>query len=102
MPLLLLLWPTVFSLAAPKPLKIGIREDMIAYAAERGLELSIAQISAALMVYVNRAEYRSVVAQGGQRVDLHGQPAGEVDEKAVVHANRKLDKLQREGAHSGE
>jgi len=96
LPLLILLWPSVFSLTAPKPLKIGIKEDVIAYAAERGLELNKAQISAALMVYINRVEYRLAVAQGGQRVDLHGLPAGEVDEKSVEHAKHKLEKQQRE------
>lgn len=94
LPLLIQLWPSVFSLTAPKPLKIGIKEDVIAYAAERGLELSKAQITAALMVYTNRTEYRSAVLHGGHRIDLHGLPAGEVDEKAVEHANRRLEKFK--------
>ena len=94
LPSLMLLWPEIFSLDAPRPLKIGIKEDILACAAKYELKLSKSQITAALMVYINRAEYRSAVAQGGQRVDLHGLPTGEVDEKAVVHATRKLEKLK--------
>lgn len=93
-------WPAAFALDAPKPLKIGIKEDVVTDARARELDISRNQIIAALMVYTNRPEYRAAVAQGGQRVDLHGHPAGEVGEKAMEHARMKLAKLNALGGES--
>lgn len=86
--------PALFSTTQPKPLKIGILDDLLAYTAERGLELSQKLAKDALSVYAKRPGYLAAVTEGTTRYDLHGLPAGEITEKEREYSRKKLDKLR--------
>jgi len=59
----------------PRPLKIGIHRD--ARAALAGT-VSVRALRRALTAYVNDPAYRKALKPGAVRVDLSGEPAGEV------------------------
>jgi ProP effector len=78
-----------------RPLKVGIHEDLAAL--EPWPEKLVRR---ALACYVNLPRYLKAVRDGAERIDLDGQPAGQVDEGAATHARRKLERLQSERAAS--
>ena len=73
-----------FPLAFPKnpapkvPLKIGVFEDLMTHATELGL--SEAELREAIRTWCRGARYWACLTQGAPRLDLAGQPAGEVTE----------------------
>ena len=73
-------FPACFSRTAPKPLKIGLGEEVMALAGVHPAlaDLSRTQLRRALKVYTGMPAYRKALARGGPRYDLNGQPAGEV------------------------
>jgi sRNA-binding protein len=81
-------FPACFSRSAPKPLKIGLGEEVIALAGVHPAlaDLSRTQIRRALKVYTGAAAYRRALAKGGPRYGLDGQPAGEVSPEQQTFA----------------
>ena len=73
-------FPACFSRSVPKPLKIGLGEELMALAGVHPAlaDLTRTQIRRALKVYTGAAAYRRALAKGGPRYGLDGQPAGEV------------------------
>ncbi|WP_066740365.1 ProQ/FinO family protein [Cupriavidus sp. D384] len=73
-----------FPLAFPKnpapkvPLKIGVFDDLLTHATELGL--SEAELREAIRTWCRGARYWACLTQGAARLDLAGQPAGEVTE----------------------
>lgn len=78
-------WPI---LAEPKPLKLGVRQDIRA-ALDGGV--SGVRISRAVLLHIATAEYQAALAAGGARYALDGSPAGEVNAKEQRHAQSVLD-----------
>lgn len=83
-------YPNAFFTAHTKPLKIGIHEDLIARE-----PWPAKLIRRALANYVNLPRYLKSVRVGVQRVDLDGQPAGDIGEQDVQHAREQLTALQK-------
>jgi sRNA-binding protein len=85
-------FPACFSRSAPKPLKIGLGEEVIALAGVHPAlaDLSRTQLRRALKVYTGAAAYRRALAKGGPRYGLDGQPAGAVtpEQQAVARTPR--------------
>jgi ProP effector len=73
-------FPTCFSRSAPKPLKIGLGEELLALAGVHPAlaDLTRTQLRRALKVYTGSPAYRKALAKGGPRYGLDGQAAGEV------------------------
>ena len=73
-------FPACFSRTAPKPLKIGLGEELLALAGVHPAlaDLSRTQLRRALKVYTGSPAYRKALARGGPRYGLDGQPTGEV------------------------
>ena len=73
-------FPACFDRQAPKPLKIGLGDELLALAGVHPTlaDLSRTQLRRALKVYTGSPAYRKALAQGGSRYDLDGQPAGAV------------------------
>ncbi len=84
-------WP-VFTQQGARPLAIGIREQMIADAEARGLDITVSHIKQGLYDYINRVVYLKTLTLGGSRFDMTGQPNGEVTPEQQQDAQRKLDK----------
>ncbi|AUI86167.1 RNA chaperone ProQ [Vibrio azureus] len=83
-------FPNCFTLEGEaKPLKIGIFQDL----AERLNEdekVSKTQLRAALRQYTSSWRYLHGVKAGATRVDLDGNPCGELEEEHVEHAKTTL------------
>lgn len=90
-------YPNAFFKAHTHPLKVGIHKDLI----ERE-PWSSKLIRRALANYVNLPRYLKSVRVGVTRVDLDGQPAGDISEDDVRHAREQLDLLQKRRAEREE
>ncbi|MEL7292293.1 MAG: RNA chaperone ProQ [Pseudomonadota bacterium] len=83
-------FPKCFTLEGEaKPLKIGIFQDLAERLAEDP-KVSKTQLRAALRQYTSSWRYLHGVKPGAVRVDLDGNPAGELDEEHVEHAKTAL------------
>ncbi|WP_235041840.1 ProQ/FINO family protein [Vreelandella profundi] len=82
-------YPKAFFKGHTKPLKVGIHQDL----AEREAWPS-KLVRRALANYVNLPRYIKAVRAGVERVDLDGQPAGNVDKQAALHASEKRGEPQ--------
>jgi len=87
------LYPLCFFLAAElrRPLKIGIREDIIA----QRPELQPSVIVNALQNYTRCVPYWSTLKVGAARIDLDGNVAGEVTLEDEQAAKVKIAKAER-------
>lgn len=83
-------FPACFSRTAPKPLKIGLVEELMALAGVHPAltDLSCTQLRRALEVYTDAPAYRKALVNGGPRYDLDGQPVGEVTPYQQAFAQR--------------
>ncbi|WP_018236930.1 ProQ/FINO family protein [Ensifer sp. BR816] len=79
-------WPNAFNAKLPKPLKIGIRQDIRALDGE----LSDEELGRALRAYTRTDKYLANMRAGAARVDLNGNPAGEVSEGDATTAQAWL------------
>lgn len=84
------LWPELFSLNAPKPLKTGIFDDLMQDIATRGMTFGSAALRAALASYAQCPRYYRALMAGGVRYDLKGQPCGEVTPEERQDAEKRL------------
>jgi sRNA-binding protein len=71
------------------PLKVGIAADLM----ERSPELDHHKLTVALTVYTRRVMYLRSLVAGAARVDLEGNPAGEVTVQDAEHAAARLVKI---------
>ncbi|MBE0401204.1 ABC transporter substrate-binding protein [Halomonas sp. FME1] len=89
-------YPKAFFKGHTKPLKVGIHQDL----AEREAWPS-KLVRRALANYVNLPRYIKAVRAGAERVDLDGQPAGNVDKQAALHASEKRGEPQAARSKDG-
>lgn len=79
---------------APKlPLKIGIHQELLAKAKELGLEE--AAITDAVKTWCRGTRYWASIVEGAPRVDLEGNPAGEVTARDAGQA-RSLEARRKQ------
>ena len=80
-------YPAIFNPDKPPPLKVGVHKDIL----ERHPDLAPATLRRALKRYCERRPYQLALARDGAvRVDLDGNPAGEVLEDQRKFAKVKL------------
>lgn len=89
--LLMETYPQTFSRNNVRPLKIGIQEDLLA-----DDKVSKNKIKRALASYVRSLAYYRSLQAGAARIDLKGEPAGEVSEQEAEHARDKLKEANRQ------
>lgn len=87
------MWPDLFSHKAPKPLKVGIFDDLIQDIAARGLTFGPGALRATLASYAQSPRYYRALMAGGARYDLKGQPCGEVTPQEQQEAETRLAAL---------
>ncbi|MCD8513469.1 MAG: ProQ/FinO family protein [Nitrincola sp.] len=78
-----------FSRDNPKPLKIGIQEDLVA-----DDKVSRTKIKRALASYVRSPQYLKSFEENADRIGLDGKPAGKVSAEEAEHAKSKLKAMQ--------
>ena len=83
LPALIEAYPACFDWEQPRPLKIGIHQDLAAAGFEK------AAIKRALGRYCNRPLYQGALQAGAVRMDLQGQASGVVAEDEVRTAPRR-------------
>ncbi|QFU02601.1 ProP effector [Halomonas sp. THAF5a] len=89
-------YPSTFFKGHTRPLKVGIHEELTAR--EPWPEKLVRR---ALACYVNLPRYLKSVREGAGRLDLAGEPAGQVDAAAAEHAHKKLERLQADRRQRG-
>ncbi|EDV2893232.1 proQ/FINO family protein [Salmonella enterica subsp. diarizonae] len=101
----LALWPVLFNLDNPKPLKVGIFDDLMQDISARNLTIGAGVLKAALVRYTHRIRYKKAVCAGGARYDLNGQPCGEItpeqQQEAADALKKAKDKPEAESATDG-
>ncbi|MGS6324169.1 RNA chaperone ProQ [Enterobacter hormaechei] len=76
-----------------RPLKVGIFQDLVARV-EGEMNLSKTQLRSALRLYTSSWRYLYGIKPGATRVDLDGNPCGELDEQHVEHARKQLEEAK--------
>ncbi|EPG8759975.1 RNA chaperone ProQ [Raoultella ornithinolytica] len=76
-----------------RPLKVGIFQDLVERVGGE-MNLSKTQLRAALRLYTSRWRYLYGVKPGAVRVDLDGNPCGELEEQHVAHARQQLEEAK--------
>ncbi|ENM0557949.1 ProQ/FinO family protein [Salmonella enterica] len=101
-------WPELFDLDNPKPLKVGVLDDLMQDISARNLTIGTGVLKAAIASYTRRIRYQKALAAGGARYDLNGQPCGEVtpeqqqtQQEAADALRKAKDKQEGESAKDG-
>lgn len=76
-----------------KPLKIGLFQDLAERLADDS-KVSKTQLRVALRRYTSSWRYLKSVKAGAQRVDLDGEPCGELEQEHIDHAQAMLKESQ--------
>ena len=76
-----------------RPLKGGIFQDLVEGVGGE-MNLSKTQLRAALRLYTSSWRYLYGVKPGAVRVDLDGNPCGELEEQHVAHARQQLEEAK--------
>ncbi|KFZ38601.1 osmoprotectant transporter ProQ [Shewanella mangrovi] len=76
-----------------KPLKIGLFQDLAERLADDS-KVSKTQLRIAIRRYTNSWRYLKSLKEGVQRVDLDGNPCGELEAEHIEHAQQALKESQ--------
>lgn len=76
-----------------RPLKIGIFQDLVERV-QGQKNLSKTQLRSALRVYTSSWRYLHGIKPGAVRVDLDGNPCGDLEEQHIVHARKQLEEAK--------
>ncbi|MBC8947321.1 ProQ/FINO family protein [Xenorhabdus indica] len=83
-------WSALFCYRAPRPLKVGVLEDLISDAEARGLPFNKEILRKALVKYTCRYKYQDALAQGGERYGLDGKAYGMVSDEQQERAKGQI------------
>ncbi len=90
-------FPECFTLAAPQPLKVNIKKDIVEHWGDTP-KFSKTKLQQALYFYTNSAAYLNAFKMEPVRVDLHGNPVEDVLESDRDHSFKKyLAKYKKKG-----
>lgn len=78
-------WPEAFRVSSPRPLKVGIHNEM-----KQTGEFPLAVIKSALKLFTSQERYLMSIKVGRNRIDLQGKPTGKVKLKEAVNAEITL------------
>ncbi|EIM2850524.1 ProQ/FinO family protein [Salmonella enterica] len=88
-------WPELFDLDNPKPLKVGVLDDLMQDISARNLAIGAGVLRGVLASYTRRIRYQKALAAGGARYDLNGQPCGEVTPEQQQTQQEAADALKK-------
>ncbi|ELD0488123.1 ProQ/FinO family protein [Escherichia coli] len=89
------LWPELFSCKVPKPIKVGIFDDLMEDIIAHGVTFGPKALRAALASYAQRPCYYRALVSGGGRYDLKGRLCGKVTPKERRDAENRLFRLKK-------
>ena len=96
-------WPEAFRVASPRPLKVGIHNEM-----KQTGEFPLSIIKSALKLFTTQERYLMSIKPGRTRIDLGGKPAGKVKLKEAVNAEiilfqrQEKQRKKRQRIHVGQ
>ena len=82
-------WPEAFRVSSPRPLKVGIHNEM-----KQTNEFPLITIKKALKLFTGQDRYLLSIKEGRDRVDLNGKASGKVKLKEAVNAEILLYQRQ--------
>lgn len=88
-------WPALFSVT--RPLKVGIRDDLVRDAQVRQLEVSGEAIGQGLREWVRRHAYLKALIEGDGRYDMQGECVAPLSEEHRQLAREMLNRMDRAG-----
>lgn len=83
-------FPAIFNLKRPKPLCIGIRNQLIAI---KDKKISNNTIRLGLYFYCNSYQYLPIIVEGAPRIDAEGNESGVVTKEEEITANEKYARM---------
>lgn len=90
------LWPQIFVDQQPTPLKIGISKDILDSGLPKDCPFTAREIQKGLQRYCNVPKYKKGLRKEGRiRIDLDGQPAGQVSPEEAEKAREKLKSMEQ-------
>jgi len=90
------LWPQTFVDQQPPPLKIGISKDILDSGLPKDRPFTAREIQKGLQHYCNLPKYKKGLQKDGRiRIDLDGQPAGQVSPEEAEKAREKLKSMEQ-------
>ena len=95
------LFPKAFPEGEPVPLKVGIRADLMVRLTpdpDVGIYRQWLTLTMVLRNYTDGKRYHRVMVAGAVRVDLDGNPAGEVSETDAAYSAQRLAELEQQEA----
>ncbi|SMG61653.1 ProQ/FINO family protein [Cedecea sp. NFIX57] len=87
-------WPALFEGQQLRPMKKGIREDMLADIAARSPGVSRKQVRRGLLSLTRSEAYVATLVSGSPRFGIDGQPAGMVTESEAGFSQRRVKKMK--------
>ncbi|WP_340614513.1 ProQ/FINO family protein [Xenorhabdus thailandensis] len=91
-------WSALFCYRVPRPLKVGVLEDLISDAEARGLPFNKEILRKALVKYTCRYKYQDALAQGGERYGLDGKAYGMVSDEQQERAKGQIARRNAKAA----
>lgn len=91
-------WPALFPDGQLRPMKIGLKEDLLRDRKERNLPVSVKTLTRALSAISFSGGYRLTIVTGATRFDKDGQPAGSVTAEEEAHSVERIDKIRKRQA----
>lgn len=88
-------YPAVFDRANPRPLAIGIHKELLAAAREERLAAPTSAIRMAIDRWTGSREYLAGLVESAARVNLQGEPDGEVTAAQADTARQTLEKREQ-------
>ncbi|CDZ76016.1 ProP effector [Legionella massiliensis] len=95
-------FPQVFdNTARIRPLKVGIMDDILAYADKaEDAGISRSKLREAVVVFTRRIDYLTCLKARETRVDLNGEPVAQVTEEEAERASTKIRKRVEKSARN--
>ncbi|MCY9861239.1 ProQ/FINO family protein [Vibrio coralliirubri] len=87
------LWPHIFNLLKVKPVCVGMRQELLADAKERGIEVTNSTVYNALYWLTSTVQYKEALVANGNRYNSKGVIAGAVSEEEKTRAQETLDSI---------
>lgn len=88
-------YPSVFDRSNPRPLAIGIHKELLAASREGRLAAPTSAIRMAIDRWTGSREYLAGLVQAAPRVNLQGEPDGEVTAEQAETARQTLEKREQ-------
>lgn len=86
-------WPHIFNLLKVKPVSVGMRQELLADAKERGIEVTNSTVYNALFWLTSTVQYKEALVALTNRYNSKGEAVGIVSEEEKTRAKEALDAI---------